>query len=182
MNKNNSTILYADIDVANATLQLSLAGTSHPSTTMPWAAPASSSCSAPPKRRSLGARSTSSSRPPAATRPRCAARCTPRSARSASFNPRGEAAREYLRGLRLEIHPDKCRALRCADGVDFRGFVVRADGRVCARAAGMRRFARRYRWTSFLQLTTTASAGPMLNLNAAMRSWFNAETRKAASF
>jgi hypothetical protein len=30
MSKNNSTILYAGIDVANATLQLSLAGTSHP--------------------------------------------------------------------------------------------------------------------------------------------------------
>jgi len=58
----------------------------------------------------------------------------------------GEAAREYLRGLRLEIHPDKYRALRCAEGVDFCGFVVRADGRVRVRAAGGRRFARRYRW------------------------------------
>jgi hypothetical protein len=58
----------------------------------------------------------------------------------------GEAAREYLRGLRLEIHPDKYRALRCADGVDLCGFVVRADGRVRVRVAGVRRFARRYRW------------------------------------
>jgi retron-type reverse transcriptase len=61
----------------------------------------------------------------------------------------GEAAREYLRGLALEIHPDKYRALRCADGVDFCGFVVRADGRVRVRAASARQFQRRYdrlRW------------------------------------
>jgi len=52
----------------------------------------------------------------------------------AEVRAHGEAAREDLRGLRLELHPDKYRALRCAEGVDFCGFVVRADGRVRVRA------------------------------------------------
>ena len=32
----------------------------------------------------------------------------------AEVRTHGEAAREYMRGLRLEIHPNKYRALRCA--------------------------------------------------------------------
>jgi retron-type reverse transcriptase len=58
---------------------------------------------------------------------------------------RGEAARKFLHGLRLEIHPDKYRVLRCASGVDFCGFVVHADGRVKVREASVRRFKRRFR-------------------------------------
>jgi retron-type reverse transcriptase len=62
----------------------------------------------------------------------------------AEVRQRGEAARKVLRGLRLEIHPDKYRVCRTGDGVDFCGFVVRADGRVKVREAGVRRFKRRY--------------------------------------
>ena len=80
----------------------------------------------------------------------------------------GEAAREYLRGLRLEIHPDKYRALRCAEGVDFCGHVVRADGRVRVRAAGVRRFARRDR-----RMRREAKNGrmPMSAVTQSVRAW-----------
>jgi len=57
----------------------------------------------------------------------------------------GSLVRDHLRGLLLEIHPDKYRALRSASGVDFAGFVVRADGRVKVRSASVRRFQKRYR-------------------------------------
>jgi retron-type reverse transcriptase len=57
----------------------------------------------------------------------------------------GMAAREYLAGLHLEIHPDKYRLVRTASGLDFCGFVVRADGRIRVRSRSVRRFARRYR-------------------------------------
>lgn len=49
----------------------------------------------------------------------------------------------YLVGLKLELHPDKVRVCRTEKGVDFCGFVVRADGRVRVRRASVRRFARR---------------------------------------
>ena len=80
----------------------------------------------------------------------------------------GEAAEEYLRGLGLEIHPDKYRAVRSQDGVDFCGFVVRADGRVRIRAAGVRRFARRYRW-----MLDEVKCGrmPVVEVTQAVRSW-----------
>jgi hypothetical protein len=42
----------------------------------------------------------------------------------------GDAVREKLSELRLEIHPDKYRLMPTHTGVDFAGFVVRADGRV----------------------------------------------------
>lgn len=57
----------------------------------------------------------------------------------------GEEAREYLRNLYLEIHPDKYRVLRSDRGVDFCGFVVRSDGRIRVREASVRRFRRRLR-------------------------------------
>jgi retron-type reverse transcriptase len=57
----------------------------------------------------------------------------------------GGAAREYLRGLRLEIHPDKYRLCRTAVGVDFCGFVPRSDGRIRVRRASVKRFERRLR-------------------------------------
>ena len=55
----------------------------------------------------------------------------------------GRRCREYLTGQGLEIHPDKYRMCSTEDGVDFCGFVVRADGRVKIRGAGVRRFQRR---------------------------------------
>lgn len=81
---------------------------------------------------------------------------------------RGEAAREFLRGLRLEIHPDKYRSVRCADGVDFCGFVVRADGRVKVRESGVRRFKRRYR-----KLLQQARHGrvPISDVTQSVRAW-----------
>lgn len=55
----------------------------------------------------------------------------------------GRLCREYLVGQGLEIHPDKYRMCSTVEGVDFCGFVVRADGRVKIRSAGVRRFQRR---------------------------------------
>ncbi len=55
------------------------------------------------------------------------------------------AMRDYLAGLRLEIHSDKYRLVRTAVGLDFCGFVVRADGRIRVRGRSVRRFLRRYR-------------------------------------
>jgi hypothetical protein len=57
----------------------------------------------------------------------------------------GEAARCHLAGLRLEIHPDKYRLCATSSGVDFCGFVVRADGRIRVRRASARRFQRKFR-------------------------------------
>lgn len=57
----------------------------------------------------------------------------------------GEACREYLRRMHLEVHPDKYHLHRTAEGVDFCGFVLRADGRVRLRASGVRRFKKRLR-------------------------------------
>jgi retron-type reverse transcriptase len=86
----------------------------------------------------------------------------------AEVRDRGEAAREYLRGLRLEIHPDKYRSVRCAQGVDFCGFVVRADGRVKVRESGVRRFKRRHR-----KLRWEAKLGrvPMADVTRSVRAW-----------
>lgn len=61
----------------------------------------------------------------------------------------GKQAREYLERQRLQIHPDKYRLCRSDQGVDFCGFVVRADGRIRIRRASVRRFQqklRRRRW------------------------------------
>lgn len=55
----------------------------------------------------------------------------------------GRTCREFLSQQGLEIHPDKYRMCRTGVGVDFCGFVVRADGRVKIRGAGVRRFQRR---------------------------------------
>ncbi len=96
----------------------------------------------------------------------------------AEVRERGEAAREYLCGLRLEIHPDKYRALRCADGVDFCGFVVRADGRVRVRAAGVRRFARRYRW---MRHEAKCGRMPVAAVTQSVRAWI-AHTAHAQSW
>jgi RNA-directed DNA polymerase len=58
---------------------------------------------------------------------------------------RGNAAKAWLHGIGLEIHPDKYRVCRTAEGVDFCGFRVRADGRIRLRTDSVRRFQRRYR-------------------------------------
>ena len=57
----------------------------------------------------------------------------------------GRAVRERVESLRLEIHSDKYRLLRCDCGVDFCGFVVFANGRIRVRRQTVRRFHRRYR-------------------------------------
>ncbi|AQQ09839.1 Group II intron-encoded protein LtrA [Sedimentisphaera cyanobacteriorum] len=56
----------------------------------------------------------------------------------------GDAVREIVNGLRLKIHPDKYRLLRCDCGVDFCGFVVFGNGRIRVRRSTARRFHRRY--------------------------------------
>ena len=55
----------------------------------------------------------------------------------------GQRCREHLGEWGLEIHPDKYRMCRTGSGVDFCGYVVRADGRVKIRSSGVRRFQRR---------------------------------------
>ncbi len=55
----------------------------------------------------------------------------------------GRQCRESLAARRMEIHPEKYRLCRTAEGVDFCGFVVRADERVRRRSSGVRRFRRR---------------------------------------
>jgi hypothetical protein len=80
----------------------------------------------------------------------------------------GRQCRDYLTGRRMEIHPDKYRLCRTAEGVDFCGFVVRADGRVKLRSSGVRRFRRR-----FLKLKYEWKAGRVeaADVRDAVRSW-----------
>lgn len=80
----------------------------------------------------------------------------------------GQACREFLAGERLEIHPDKYRLIPTADGVDFCGFVVRADGRVRVRSANARRFRRK-----FLAMRREVRAGRLdpAELTTSVRAW-----------
>ncbi len=80
----------------------------------------------------------------------------------------GKQCREYLAARRMEIHPDKYRLCRTAEGVDFCGFVVRSDGRVKLRASGVRRFRRR-----FLRLKHEWKTGRVRaeDVRDAVRSW-----------
>ena len=76
----------------------------------------------------------------------------------------GAAAREYLRALRLTIHPDKYRVCRTdREGADFCGFVCYANGRIKVRGASVRRYVKRLR-----QLTET---GTVAEIKASVRSW-----------
>ncbi|NLX98376.1 MAG: RNA-dependent DNA polymerase, partial [Rhodopirellula sp.] len=63
----------------------------------------------------------------------------------ATLRRQGREVRKRLAELRLEIHPDKYRLVRSDSGVDFAGYVVRADGRVRVRSSSVRRFDRRYK-------------------------------------
>ena len=80
----------------------------------------------------------------------------------------GRECRDDLAARRMEIHPDKYRLCRTAEGVDFCGFVVRADGRVKLRASGVRRFRRRY-----LKIKHEWKAGRVegADVRDAVRSW-----------
>ena len=56
----------------------------------------------------------------------------------------GREAREFLRRLRLEIHPDKYRLCRTdRDGADFCGFVCYSSGRIKVRSTSVRRYVSR---------------------------------------
>ena len=56
----------------------------------------------------------------------------------------GREAREFLRRLRLEIHPDKYRLCRTdQEGADFCGFVCYSSGRIKVRGASVRRYVKR---------------------------------------
>lgn len=81
---------------------------------------------------------------------------------------RGEASSEYLRKLFLEIHPDKYRVLRSSKGIDFCGFVMRSDGRVRIRSAGVRRFQRRY---SLMQREVKCGKIAASKMTLSVRSW-----------
>lgn len=80
----------------------------------------------------------------------------------------GKQCREYLAARQMELHPDKYRLCRTAEGVDFCGFVVRADGRVRLRSSGVRRFRKRY-----LRIKHEWKAGQReaSDLRDAVRSW-----------
>ena len=76
----------------------------------------------------------------------------------------GREAREYLRRLRLEIHPDKYRMCRNdREGADFCGFVCYANRRIKVRGASVRRYVKRYR---LLRRT-----GTLEEIKASVRSW-----------
>jgi len=76
----------------------------------------------------------------------------------------GREAREYLRRLRLESHPDKYRLCRTTrEGADFCGFVCYANGRIRVRGASVRRYVKRYR---LLRRT-----GTLEEIKASVRSW-----------
>jgi len=79
----------------------------------------------------------------------------------------GRLVKEKLAELHLRMHPDKYRLLPTCCGVDFVGFVVRADGRIRVRTATARRFHRRFhsmrwevkqRWRSAASVTTSVRA------------------------
>jgi glycogen debranching enzyme len=63
----------------------------------------------------------------------------------AALRRQGREVRAKLAELRLELHPDKYRLMATRSGVDFAGFVVRADGRIRVRSSSVRRFDRRYK-------------------------------------
>lgn len=62
-----------------------------------------------------------------------------------ALKAQGQCVREYVKTLRLSIHPDKFRLTATDQGVDFVGFVVFPDGRVRLRDDNVRRFVRRFR-------------------------------------
>ena len=80
----------------------------------------------------------------------------------------GEAVREKVGSLRLEIHPDKYRLLRSDCGVDFCGFVVFADGRIRVRRQTARRFHRRYRAKL---AAVNARVGDVASLSRSVAAW-----------
>jgi RNA-directed DNA polymerase len=76
----------------------------------------------------------------------------------------GNACRDYLRSLHLEIHPDKYRLCRTdREGADFCGFVCYRSGRIKVRGASVRRYVKRLR---LLQ-----EAGLHKDVHASVRSW-----------
>jgi len=80
----------------------------------------------------------------------------------------GRKCREYLAGEGLEIHPDKYRVCRTGDGVDFCGYVVRSDGRVRLRKAGVRRFQKRMRR---MRMLVGLGILPKEDLRTSMMAW-----------
>ncbi len=80
----------------------------------------------------------------------------------------GEAVRDKVASLRLEIHPDKYRLLRSDCGVDFCGFVVFADGRIRVRRQTARRFHRRY---CAKLAAVNARVGDMASLSQSVAAW-----------
>ncbi|RRJ96708.1 RNA-dependent DNA polymerase [Opitutaceae bacterium TAV4] len=63
----------------------------------------------------------------------------------AALKAHGQRVREFVRTLRLRVHPDKFRLSRTEQGVDFVGFVAFPDGRIRVRDSNVRRFTRRLR-------------------------------------
>ena len=76
----------------------------------------------------------------------------------------GREAREFLRRLRLEIHPDKYRLCRTdQEGADFCGFVCYSSGRIKVRGASVRRYVKR--------LEQDKRDGTLEEIKASVRSW-----------
>ena len=62
----------------------------------------------------------------------------------------GNQVREFVKTLRLTIHPNKFRMMATENGVDMVGFVLYPDGRVRVRDSNVRRFVRRFRHQQWL--------------------------------
>lgn len=71
----------------------------------------------------------------------------------AALKTHGRRIREFVKMLRLSLHPDKFRLTRTDQGVDFVGFVCFPCGRIRVRDDNVRRFVRRLNLQAWLVRT-----------------------------
>jgi len=80
----------------------------------------------------------------------------------------GHQVQQKLRSLQLCMHPDKYRLIPTRCGVDFVGFVLRADGRIRVRNATARRFQDRFR---AMRWEVGQRRRPAASLTTSVRAW-----------
>lgn len=80
----------------------------------------------------------------------------------------GRQVKAKLADLHLRMHPDKYRLVPTRCGLDFVGFVVRADGRIRVRTATARRFHQRFR---AMRWEGKQQRRPMASVTTRVRAW-----------
>ena len=80
----------------------------------------------------------------------------------------GQRVKERQHDLHLRMHPDKYRLIPTRCGVDFVGFVVRADGRIRVRKATARRFHDRFR---AMRWEVGQRQRPAASVTTSVRAW-----------